>query len=115
MNLAMTDSTITLVVTNLVLVAGGITKVVVDELRRRSDRLDREQDRLDRDQLAKLTEAQLDAIRLAGDRRVKTVVDEVVKTRAVAIKAFKEANGVNQKIESLGMKLTENAPPPPTP
>ena len=51
----------------------------------------------------------------AVDRRVKTVVDEVVKTRAVAIKAFKEANGVNQKIESLGMKLTENTPPPPTP
>jgi protein involved in polysaccharide export with SLBB domain len=108
----MTDSTITLVVTNLVLVAGGLTKVIVDELRRRNDRLDRAQDRLDREQLAQLTSAQLESIRLAGDRRVKTVVDEVVKTRQVAIKAFKEANGVNQKIESLGLKLTENNPPP---
>jgi hypothetical protein len=108
----MTDSTVTLLVTNLVLVVGGLTKVVVDELRLRNARLDREQDRLDREQLAKLTTEQLDAIRLAGDRRVKTVVDEVVKTRQVAIKAFKEANGVNQKIESLGLKLTESNPPP---
>lgn len=108
----MTDATIALLISNGVLVAGAVTKVLVDELRRRNDRLNRAQDMLDRVQLAKLTSDQLDAIRLAGDRRVKTVVDEVVKTRQVAIKAFKEANGVNQKIESLGLKLTENNPPP---
>ena len=111
----MTDSTITLVVTNLVLVAGGLTKVIVDELRRRNDRLDREQDRLDRAQLANLTSEQLEAVRNDGDKRVKTIVEEVVKTRTVAIKAFKEANGVNKKIESLGLKLTENTTEPPKP
>ena len=109
----MTDATIALVVSNVVLVAGGIGKVVLDELRRRNDRLDRAQDRLDREQLAKLTSDQLEAVKLAGDKRVKTIVDEVVKTRGVAIAAFKEANGVNKKIASLGQSLVNNIEVPP--
>lgn len=103
----MTDTTIALIVSNGVILAASIIKMIVDELRRRNDRLDRAQDRLDREQLAKLTEIQLEAVKIAGDKRVKTIVDEVVKTRTVAIKAFKEANGVNSKIESLGLKLAD--------
>jgi hypothetical protein len=110
----MTDATIALIVSQLVLIAGGIIKVVVDELRRRNDRLDREQDRLDRAQLAHLTVSQLDAVKQAGDVRVKKIVDEVVKTRSVAIAAFKEANGVNRKIESLGQSILSNQEQPPS-
>jgi hypothetical protein len=108
----MTDATLTLIVSNAVLIAGGLTKVIVDELRRRNDRLDREQDRLDRAQLANLTHTQLEAVKQAGDQRVKKIVEEVVKTRGVAIAAFREANGVNKKIESLGQQLVEQATTP---
>lgn len=107
----MTDATVTILISNAVVAGGVLTQIIITELRRRNARLDREQDRLDREQIARMTSIQLDEARLAGDARLKKVIEEVDKTRTVAIKAFKEANDVNKKIESLGIKIANPLKP----
>lgn len=69
----------------------------------------RDEDRKDRKQLAELTQEQLDTILKAGGSREKKIVNELIQTRQVNIRALKEANGVNKKIESLGQQLVDGA------
>jgi hypothetical protein len=103
-------ATITLIVTNVIFVLGGIGKFIWEIAKRRDDRLDREQDRLDRAQLAQLTLVQLEQVKKEGGERMKKIVSEVIKTRGVAITAFKEANGVNKKIADLRQDLAPSKP-----
>ena len=68
----------------------------------------REEDRKDREQLAKFTEEQVGHLIKAGSEREKKIVGELIQTRTVNIKALKEANGINKKIQSLGQTLVDN-------
>ncbi len=64
--------------------------------------------------LADMTESQLQIMLEAGGEREKKIIEQVRQAKKIAIlgvkeakAAFKEANGVNAKIESLGQKLVE--------
>ncbi|MDB6076499.1 MAG: hypothetical protein JWO82_246 [Akkermansiaceae bacterium] len=116
----MTETTIALIVTNVVMVLGGVGKALWDIAKRREDRADaedlrrqdlamREQDRLDREQLAKLTLEQLEQVKAAGNDREKKIVGELIKTRGLNITALKAANGVNEKIADGIQKIADAA------
>lgn len=111
----MTEGMWTLLIAQLATLIAGAVKMWWDIRKREEDRLDREQDRLDRIQLAQLTQEQLDAVEASGNAREKKLVGEIRQTRALSILAFKEANGVNKKIESLGQQLVDDKAREPSP
>jgi hypothetical protein len=98
---AISDGTVVAIVTSIATLLGLIVKSFFDLKCR-------EEDRKDREQLAKFTEKQIGSLLEAGSEREKKIVKEIIQTRGVNIKALKEANGVNKKIESLGQKLVQS-------
>lgn len=95
-----------------------LATVVLFILKDRSDRQARKEEREERVQLAKLTQSGLDEVKTEGGRREARIVREVKQTKQVAIAgvksakaAFKEANGVNQKIAALGQTLADDKSP----
>lgn len=93
---------------------GTVMPIVMFVLKAKEDRRIREEDRAERLELARITKEGLAAVKEEGGKRENRIVDEVKKVKQVAIagvknakEAFKEANGVNAKIASLGQKLVD--------
>lgn len=115
----MTDASETILVSNAVIILGGLAKVLWDIATRNEARKDRAQNRLDREQdllqitvLAQLTENQLQVAKSAGDTRMKKLISEISQTRHVSIQAFKEANNVNKKILEVGLQYADKTKVP---
>lgn len=120
----MTTELTTLIIGQVVIVLGGVSKIIYDILAtkkakqdREQDRLDREQDRLDREQLAKLTASQLEEVKSAGNTRMQTIVQEVQAVKAVGMEgirinkeAIDAANSHNEKIAAVTDAIKSIAP-----
>lgn len=115
----LTEATWALIITNVVVIVGAILKMSYDMW-------SRIQDRADREQLAKLTSAELEAVKKAGGERETRLVKQIKETRKVALANMKAtqaairetrefakvANNVNEKIASIGLELkSDNSKP----
>jgi hypothetical protein len=115
-----------LVVAQAALLAGGIFRLVQDYMTKRQALREREQDRLDRAQLATLTHAELEKVRVSSAERLKTLVgeiqevkSEVIKTKSAAVAgiraskaALETANNFNGKLAGLDAAIRQVAEVP---